>query len=1116
MCDPSAGLAGAFSARLRRMRTLTDVFAPGTAALPEGLRTLQVSPGRILEPGMTVHANFTFRNLGGGTATGFRVRFRLPEGLTYLVGTAQIDETPIDEHGGLTSLLQGSGANIGDVPAGAERHISLAYSVAPTIENGTQIAIQAAIASFEVPVIGSNIVRLVVRSRPALKNPATKLSLTAARELVPGGELQLSAQVHNSGQSSAHDVIVLLPVPANTAYVAGTARVDGRTPEGLGETEPFGLARPTIVAPTLGPGASLDVGYRVRIDPTLDDATPIVANGSVCTQELPEFPLASVTLKIPSKPSFAGEETTFHADCEDDVAPGQRVKFVVRARNVGTARASGVRVKLKLPDELTYSAGSRTIDGAPAVDRSDPGMFDVGHLEPGRSVEVALAAVVRSPVTDGQELALGARLEWSKGERVFERTLTVRSRPAFPQAFNAIERETSRRLHPGDAAAFTIRLENMGTDVAHDARLQLDADAGFEGLKLTERDKELVIGDDGSVHLNTLEPNERRTLRLEARVAPAMDDQTQLRVRATLRTAQLEPLDLGSAVNVIASRPKFTAGRSKLAPENSEVLRPNRTTACKLILVNEGTDRGRDVRVRLQLPDELRLESVDGASRDAQTIVFGEVPAQDARQATVHLRLVGAIGLNDTLEIGARVSGMNVVPFSLDPMKLATHAEASFGEGASLTSVPSDAVDSGEEVVYTLALRNVGDGAAKRLNARIDAPSNAMYAPGTTTVNEVPLLDFAGTSPLLAPNGLTLGDVGPGVEVIVKVGVIVNTPLPASAVVETQGYVTWDDTPEMIVAAEPLHVRSAPALPIVDPLLPFSVIDAAAAPPGRNGQRQLPRPEEYMELPPAMPVRNGPRGTAVGALRGAGPRPGGAGSGNITALTLGKGEPESSIPENSTLLTVFLDFSEQRLAWTVQYLEEARFSGLIAHLMVLRALFPDGTTADGANGEVRRGALVLSELVDRLFVKLRIPGTELQADDLETKQSRASLKALVTALQSASAENGTATMPGLRLVGVIAPTELADAAALLERERLVTAAPWRAATLLVGTSLQRDGVQVADFSAYRDALLCAFEEMADLTPTEFESALHQPGDVDLEVERETVVRALADQRRVTA
>jgi uncharacterized repeat protein (TIGR01451 family) len=1089
------------------MRTLSDVFAPGTAPLPEGLRTLQVSPGRTVEPGITVHANFTFRNLGGGTATGFRVRFRLPEGLTYLVGTARIDDAPIDEHGGLTSLLQGSGANIGDVPAGGERRISLAYSVAPTIENGTQIAIQAAIASFEVPVIGSNIVRLVVRSRPSLQNPATKLSLSAVRELVPGAELQLRAQVHNSGQSSAHDVIVLLPVPANTTYVEHSARVDGRTPEGLSETEPFGLARPSIVAPTLGPGATLDVGYRVRIDQTLDDASPVAAHGSICTQELPEFALAPVTLKVPSKASFGGDDTSFHAECDDDVVPGQRIRLIVRARNIGSARAKAVKVKIKLPEELTYSSGSRSIDGAPGVDRErDPGVFEIGSVEPGRSVEVALAAVVRSPVADGHEIVLGAEVDWSKGDRAFDRTLTVRSRPSFPAAFNTIERETSKRLEPGDRAAFSVRLENMGTDVAGDVRLHLEADEGLEGLKVTERDAELTIGDDGAVHLNDLEPNVRRVLRLEARVAPTMEDQTQLRLRATLRTAQLEPIDLGVAVNVIASRPRFSAASSKLATESNDVLRPNRTSACRLTLHNEGTDRGRDVRVRLQLPEELRLESVEGASRDGQTVAFGEVPALDTREATLHLRLIGAIGLNDTLDVGARVSGMNVVPFSLEPMQLATHAEASFADGATLTSIPADAVDAGEEITYTLALRNVGDGAAKRLNVRLDTPTNSVYAPGSTTVNDVGLLDFAGTSPLLVANGLTLGDVGAGVEVVVRLRAIVNTPLPADAVIDTVAYVTWDDTPEMTVEAEPLRVRSAPALPIVDPMLPFSVLDAAAGASRPAYTRALPAGEEYMELPPATPVRrNGTRESAQGASSGA------LAGGEQARLA-----PAPAFEETvETPTSLSLALTGEKLDWMVRYLEEARFEGVVSHLMVIRALFPDTAETPAATERLREHGAKLSELVDRLFIKLRLGNATLVRDDLETWEYRDSFEALLQMLRSERGRD-IEMRGGLTLSAWVEPRMLTAAEEDLRHSKIVTAAPWHAASMLIATSLERDGELVASFAGYREALLRQFWSMRDLSPTEFEAALHKPGEVELEVEREDVLRTLAAQRRVPA
>ena len=812
------------------MRMLTDVFAAGTTALPEGLRTLEVSPNRYVKPGDTVHATFAFRNLGGGTATGFRVRFRLPEGLTYLVGTARIDETPVDEQGGLTTLLHGSGADIGEIAPGGERRISLAYSVASTIEDGTPIAIQAAVASFEVPVIGSNVVRLIVRSKPLLRNPGTVLAVTPVRELLPGGELQVRAVIHNAGESSAHDVIALLPMPANTTYVERSARIDGREPLGLSDVEPFGIGRPTIVASALAPGATIEVVYRARIDAVVEDKAQVVVRGEISSLELAEFALEPVVLKIPSVPSFAGEETAFVADCDDEVSPGTRVRVALRLRNVGTARAHNARAKIALPDGMVYCAGSRTVDGAITPDTEEPGTLALGDLEPGRTVELALWCVVEVPLFNGTELVVGARVDWQKGHRTFDRTLTVRSLPAFPAAFNFVRRESARRLAPGDVPAFTIAIANFGTDVASGARVMLDADRVFEHLRAFESDTEVAIGDDGAIALESLQPGVPRTLRIEAKLAGVLEDQLPLRFRATLLVANVEPIELGAVVHQSASRPRLSAETSLIVAENAEVLRPNRITACKLTLRNEGTDRGRDVRVRLQLPDALQLDHTDGAARDGDAVLVGEIPAGETRDVAIFLRLTGSVAQNETLEVVARVSGLNVVPFSLAPLMLSTYAEASFDEGAVLVSQPLDTIDAGALVVYTLALRNCGDGAAKRLTIRLDPPSNAVYAPGSTAVNGVALLDFVGTSPLLSSGGLTLGDVGVGAEVLVRLQAIVNTPLPTGTAIETRAHIAWDDRAECTVRAEPLRVRSTPALPIVEARLPFTVIGAAAAP----------------------------------------------------------------------------------------------------------------------------------------------------------------------------------------------------------------------------------------------------------------------------------------------
>src|SRR5579885_3187332 len=179
------------------MRTLTDVFTPGAPTIPEGLRTLAVSPERELEPGMTVRATFTFRNQGGATATGVRVKMNLPEGLVYLVGSGQLDGTLLDDEQGNSPLLARAGADIGDVAAGQERRIDIAYSVAGAIENGSTVELQAAVAAFELPPAGSNIVRLVARSRPALENALTNVTIEARQqEPRPGGEATISVRVH--------------------------------------------------------------------------------------------------------------------------------------------------------------------------------------------------------------------------------------------------------------------------------------------------------------------------------------------------------------------------------------------------------------------------------------------------------------------------------------------------------------------------------------------------------------------------------------------------------------------------------------------------------------------------------------------------------------------------------------------------------------------------------------------------------------------------------------------------------------------------------------------------------------------------------------------------------
>ncbi|MDP9025018.1 MAG: hypothetical protein M3N13_06585, partial [Candidatus Eremiobacteraeota bacterium] len=339
------------------MRTLAEVFAPGAPALPEGLRTLVVSPDRELEPGMTVRATFTFRNQGGAPASGVRVRFNLPEGLVYLVGTGQLDGSDQDDELGNSPLLSRSGAHIGDVAPGEERRIEISYSVAGAIENGTTIELQAAVASFEVSPVGSNIVRLIARSRPQLQNALTGITIEARHDAVPGAEAQISVRLHNAGESSARDIVVVAPIPEHTTYISNSARVNGREIErdlGL----PFDRVYAPVLVANLAASASTTLAYRVRIDAPLRDGTRIAAHAQIASQETGAFALEPAALIVHATPDFDDDRTVFSVEPDHDVRPGNRVVITLRAHNAGSASAQSVSAAIELPDSLAPVRGA--------------------------------------------------------------------------------------------------------------------------------------------------------------------------------------------------------------------------------------------------------------------------------------------------------------------------------------------------------------------------------------------------------------------------------------------------------------------------------------------------------------------------------------------------------------------------------------------------------------------------------------------------------------------------------------------------------------------------------------------------------------------------------------
>jgi len=1060
------------------MPNLSEILTPGAPPLPEGLRTLVVSPEHELEPGMTVRAAFTFRNQGGAPATGVRVRFGVPEGLMYLVGTGRLDGVEIDDERGNSPLITREGAHIGDVAPGEERRIEASFCVAGSIENGTTVELQAAVASFEVPPVGSNVVRLIARSRPQLAGELTGIAFEARGDrAVPGTEAQITVRVNNAGESSAHDVVISAPVPEHTSYVADSARINGREVErDLGRS--FDSLRAPVIAANLPVGANAVLTYRVRVDAPLPDGTSIVADAQVASQETPAFALRSPALVVQSAPDFNGGETSLAIEPAASVRPGERVTLAFTAHNAGSATADEVRVALRLPATLLPVRGASRVDGHPVREqRKDPFSFDLGKIAAGGRVALQCEAVVASPLSDGSSLPISGVLTWKPaagaGERAFEHALTVRSAPVFLPRGSYVSLAGHVAVRPGDDVEAEIGFANSGSGAASDAVLQFKFDSGFDDVRVTENGADVAL-DGESAELGTIEPYAQRSFVFRGHVRSPYPDRSELRCSAVLHAREIAEVPLGEAVWRVDSRPEFSIESSQMTLQGDAPLRPNCTTEVDVTLANSGTEVARDVRVRLYVSPEARLESVDGAMHEKNSLLFGDVAPAASATARLTIRLLRCAGDRRPVSIDAVLTAESMLPLPLGRLEIPTAATPDFSLGSFRSETPAEIL-AGETAEWVLHLRNGGDGTARSVRVEIEQPPSLIYVPNSTRVNGVPVRDVGAHAPFATEGGLLLSEVEPGVEAVVRWADVVHNGLGAGTAVARVARVTYDEGRADEIVAGVLTVRGAPGFANAIPGLPFGLdgaIGPAALGPQALGESR------FVELPRATPVdgQDGQGASVFASVHFAALDAADAGaSGDVDASS------QSSPPAGSA--GTLVAFSRPRLQQTQRFLEEANFQRPVTHLFALRAFFPDAVgAADVPSPSLTALREVLRESLDRLFIKMRLPEYRIVPRDLESAPARSVLERFLLDAGSARGIPADATGVALSLRGSYDAGELAELFSSMQRAQAGTAAPWAALARLLPDS-------TATARLYRSQLVHWLDGLLDVSPDEFAEIL---------------------------
>jgi uncharacterized repeat protein (TIGR01451 family) len=1034
--------------------SLTGIFAPGAPALAETLRTLVVNPQRAVAPGEVIRTEFAFSNLGGAPATGVRVRFSLPQGVTHVAGEDAVDERPLADGEG---FVDAGGADVGDLDPGSQRKVACSVRVHDTIEDGTELVFQAALVTAETPLVASNIERLVVRSRPVLQSAQTLLTLTAPDSPKPENVATVRATVVNTGSSSARDVVAMLPVPEHTRFVPRSARVAGRLLAGV-DGEAFDYDAGTIVAERLAPGQSIVVEYQVVIEAPLPDGTRIKAIGTVGSRECAEFDLASSEIVVSSPVDFANDESVLRLFCDDIVTPGMRIPIALRATNAGTGDADHVAIAFDLPRGLVFAPGSAHVDGQPVGDDAVAATtFSVGSLAAGRTVEVGFAATTAVPEGDDDALPVSATLRWKGGSRAFARTLHVRVSPRFNRARNYIEADRGI-AHAREDVRFTVHVYNDGTAPERDVRLRVIPGAYLENVRISESPDE-PMSYAGPLDLGIVQPHVERTFTALAQIASPVPDRSQLALGAVLEH-EGGSIDVGTATVIVRSRPQIARESVAWELASGEALRPQKSIDLIVRFVNEGSDVLRDARLALQLPPDLAIERAIEARRERDGLAFGDVPAHATHEARITLRLLHPVRPVARLTLEGWLHGKSISPVQMTPLDVPTYSESTF-DSAAIHVAPTESVNAGDRVLYEMALRNDGDGPANRLLVRVVPTNLAVYVPGSTTLNGMPIADDAGASQLWSQRGLALADVTPGIDLRVRWEMIVMSPLAAGTPIDARAVLEWDEGKTLAIAAPTLKVLAQPSLGETSAGTPISiartfpssmpVYDAAA-----------PVEEPKTELPPLRTTTPAALDDVIARAQ--------------AALDLSQVPAGAAATVAESGPVAHLDLSHDALTQRLAMLDKADAGGLIRHLFAIRALTLAGDAVSGP--------------LDKFFVRLRMPRLTVTAKDLEDRESREALLDLVAAtIANPPVADSAPVGDAVRLQGPLDLDELRALHAQLEPAALGEVTPWILGANLMGTTIVREGSQSDTLGRYRDELRGVLDRLSELPMPEFHRVL---------------------------
>jgi large repetitive protein len=450
---------------------------------------------------------------------------------------------------------------------------------------------------------------------------------------------------------------------------------------------------------TLKPGLANGTVVANQSTLRLGDGTTFASSDDPNVSGTADPTRVTIAATAATAPAFRVQKTS--ADMTGDpnvLLPGERLRYTITVKNVGTADAVNAMLRDAMPANTTYVAGSTTMNGTPLADVAggsplangmrinSPANANPGLMPPDASPNPANVATITFDVVVNPNVANG----------------TVISNQGFVSATATVDQ-------PSD---------DPRTPAANDPTINIVTNPGAVPGSVFEK----------SVANLTSGANPATT------AAPGDKLRYTLRFRTTNQA--LSNFRIVDELDALNAQAYFAAGTLTVvgSPAGADITGTSNTGGAK------GTGLI-DVR-NLNLP-----------AGGGEVIVQFDINLKPGIANGTVVSNQSALRLADGT-IFAMSDNPNVAGAS-DPTRVTIVAPATSAPSFRVQKISTDlsgdpnVLLAGETLRYTITVKNVGNADAANVTLRDAAPANTSYVAGSTTLNGGPIADVAGVSPLV-------------------------------------------------------------------------------------------------------------------------------------------------------------------------------------------------------------------------------------------------------------------------------------------------------------------------------------------------------------------------------